>query len=227
MTIAASRSLSPNLISSTLIVSFSLMIGTASHSNRAVQRVPHVQVAGPAVEVLVGQQELGGVPAVPAEAFVVGADQVRLADGGGGLELAEVVGPPRQAELADPRADRPRADQGDLPAGGHDRADLLGQVVDPGRVERPVGAGQDARPDLDDPGPRRQDDSSRTRSRTIAMRGSSTLGGPSRREPPASRFAVNGSSRPSDGRSDATCLSHVRSCSRDVTIAAGRTSVES
>ena len=32
---AASRSLSPNLISSTLIVSFSLMIGTASASNNA------------------------------------------------------------------------------------------------------------------------------------------------------------------------------------------------
>ena len=32
---AARRSLSPNLISSTLIVSFSLMIGTASHSNSA------------------------------------------------------------------------------------------------------------------------------------------------------------------------------------------------
>ena len=60
------------------------------------ERVPHVQVAGPAVEVLVGQQELGGVPAVPAEALVVGADQVRLADRGGGLELAEVVGPARR-----------------------------------------------------------------------------------------------------------------------------------
>ena len=32
---AASWSLSPSLISSTLIVSFSLMIGTASHSNKA------------------------------------------------------------------------------------------------------------------------------------------------------------------------------------------------
>ena len=85
---AASRSLSPNLISSTLIVSFSLMIGTASHSNRACKRVPHVEVAGPAVEVLVGEQELGGVAAVPAQALVVGPDQVRLADRGGRLELA-------------------------------------------------------------------------------------------------------------------------------------------
>ena len=35
VTIAASWSLSPSLISSTLMVSFSLMIGTASHSNSA------------------------------------------------------------------------------------------------------------------------------------------------------------------------------------------------
>ena len=45
------------------------------------------------------------MPAVAAQALVVGADQVGLADGGGGLELAEVVGPALEPELADPRAD--------------------------------------------------------------------------------------------------------------------------
>ena len=60
---------------------------------QGVQRVPHVEVAGPAVEVFMGQQELGGVAAMPAQALVVGADQVRLADGGGGLKLGQVVGP--------------------------------------------------------------------------------------------------------------------------------------
>ena len=73
-----------------------------------------------------------------AEAFVVGADQVSLADGGGRLELGQVVGPAFPAELAHPRADRARADQRHLAAAVHHRADLLGQVVDPGRVERPV-----------------------------------------------------------------------------------------
>ena len=58
MTIAASWSLSPNLISATLIVSFSLMIGTASYSKSAAA-CSHVEVAGAAVEVLVGQQKLG------------------------------------------------------------------------------------------------------------------------------------------------------------------------
>ena len=155
---AARRSLSPNLISSTLMVSFSLMIGTAFVFEQGVQRVPHVQVAGPAVEVLVREQELGGVAAVPAQALVVGPDQVRLADRGGGLELRQVVGPSLQAELADPRADGARADQGDLAARVHHGADLLGQVVDSGRVERPSATGQDAGPDLDDPDSRGEDD---------------------------------------------------------------------
>ena len=55
-------------------------------------RVPHVEVAGAAVEVLVREQELGGVPAVAAEPLVIRPDQVGLADGGGGLDLPEVVG---------------------------------------------------------------------------------------------------------------------------------------
>ena len=120
------------------------------------QRVPHVQVAGPAVEVLVGEQKLGGVAAVAAEALVVGPDQVRLADGGGGLELRQVVGPALQPELADPRADGTRADQGHLAARVHHRADLLGQVVDSRRVEPAIGAGQDVGADLDDPDSRRR-----------------------------------------------------------------------
>ena len=98
------------------------------------------------------------MPAVPAQALVVGPDQVRLADRGGGLELPQVVGPALQAELADPGADGTRADQGHLPARVHHRADLLGQVVDSGRVERAVGAGQDARADLDDPDARGEHD---------------------------------------------------------------------
>ncbi len=105
---------------------------------QGVQRIPHVEVAGPAVEVFVRQQELGRVAAMPAQAFVVGTDQVGLADRGGGLELWQVVGPAFPAELAHPRADRAGADQRHLAPAVHHRADLLGQVVDAGRIERPV-----------------------------------------------------------------------------------------
>ena len=121
------------------------------------QGIPHVEVAGPAVEILVSEQELGGVAAVAAEAFVVGPDQVGLANCGGGLELPEVVGPLAQSELANPRAHGPRADQCDPPARVGDEADLLGEVADPGGVEPAVGAGQYAGADLDDPGLCRKD----------------------------------------------------------------------
>ena len=94
--------------------------------------------------------------AVAAEALVVGADQVRLADGGRRLELRQVIGPTPPAELAHPRADGTRADQGHLCRPVDHSADLLGQVADPVRVERAVGAGQDARADLDDPGAGRE-----------------------------------------------------------------------
>ena len=93
-----------------------------------------------------------------AQALVVGADQVGLADGRGGLELAAGCRAGVPAELAHARPDRSRADQGDLAPAVHHGADLLGQVVDSCRVERPVGTGQHAGPDLDDPGLGRQDD---------------------------------------------------------------------
>ena len=63
---AASRSLSPNVVcsSSTLTVSFSLMIGTAPNSKQRQDRVAGVEVARAMVEVVGGQQDLGGVAAV-------------------------------------------------------------------------------------------------------------------------------------------------------------------
>ena len=107
VTMAASRSLSPNLISSTLIVSFSLMIGTASALEQRVQRVTHVEVARPAVKILVGQEQLGGVPSVSAQAVVVGADQVGLANRGGGLELRQIIRPALPSKLSHPAPTAP------------------------------------------------------------------------------------------------------------------------
>jgi hypothetical protein len=52
------------------------------------------------------EEQLSSVAAMSAQALVVSPDQVRLADGGGGLELAQVVGPAFPAELAHARSDR-------------------------------------------------------------------------------------------------------------------------
>ena len=148
---------------------------------QCVQRVPHVEITGPAVEVFVGEEQLSRVAAMPAQAFVIGTDQVGLADGGGRLKLGQVIRPPFPAELAHARADRSRADERHLAAAVHHRADLLGQMVDAGRIERPVRTGQHAGPDLDDPGLGRQDDVvAHQVSRAGAMRSASSPAAASR-----------------------------------------------
>ena len=98
-----------------------------------------------------GQEDLGGVPAVAAEELVVGTDQVGLADGGGGLERGEVAGPPLEVQEPDPGADGPRTHERHPTAPGGEGGELLGQVPEPVEVERAVRGGQNSGPDLDDP----------------------------------------------------------------------------
>ena len=118
---------------------------------QGVQRVPHVEIAWAAVEVLMREQELGGVAAMMTQALIVSADQVRLADRGGRLELPQVVGSSLEVKLADPGPDGTRADQRNLAARVHHGADLLGKMVDAGGIERPFTSGQDAGAHLHDP----------------------------------------------------------------------------
>ena len=49
------------------------------------QRVPHIEIPRPVLEVVRGQQQLRGVIAVRAKSFVVNVDQVCLSCRGGGL----------------------------------------------------------------------------------------------------------------------------------------------
>ena len=104
------------------------------------------------------QQQLSRMAAMPAQPFVIGADQVGLPDGGRGLKLAKVVWPALPAKLAHPGPDRPRAHQRHFSALVHHQADLFGQVVDSGRVEGPVRPGQNARTHFHDQRLRRQHD---------------------------------------------------------------------
>jgi hypothetical protein len=105
------------------------------------------------VEVLVSQEELRRVSTVAAEAFVVSANQVGLADRGGGLELGEIIGASAESELADSGSDGTRAHQGDATTGGDDYRDLLREVVDSIGVEPTVVSREHARADLDHPSP--------------------------------------------------------------------------
>ena len=98
------------------------------------------------------QQKLRGVTSVAAKSLVVGPDQEGLTHGGGGLELAKVIGAAGQSKLANAGTDRPGTDQGDTATGRGHGADLLGEVPDPVGVEGAVRSGQDAGADLHHPG---------------------------------------------------------------------------
>ena len=148
-TIAARWSLSPNLISATETVSFSLMTGRQPYSNRVRIVLPGVQVADPAVEVAGGEQDLGGVDAVRGQALLVRLHEGRLADGGAGLQVRQVGRPPAQPEPADPRPDRPGANQGHPPAAGPESGELVGQGLDAAAVQGPGRVGQHVGADLD------------------------------------------------------------------------------
>ena len=78
-----------------------------------------------------GEEKLSGVTSVATEAVVVSADEVGLADGGGGLDLAQVIGAFRKSQPADARSDGSRADEGDLATGGGHGRDFLGEMVNP------------------------------------------------------------------------------------------------
>ena len=120
--------------------------------------VADIEVARAAVEVAGGEQELRRGDAVAGEAVFPGAHEEGLADGGAGLQLPQVGGAFAQAEPADAGADGPGTDQGDLPAGGAEAVDLVGQGLHLRRFERAVGAGQHVGADLHDHGVRQGDD---------------------------------------------------------------------
>src|SRR5262245_9015650 len=74
------------------------------------------------------------------------------------LELSQVLRAPFPPELAHPGADGTRADKGHLAPGVDQDAELLGQMIDPGRIECAVRTRQHTRTDLDYPRLGRQHD---------------------------------------------------------------------
>ena len=103
VTSAARMSLSPKLIftiSSVLIVSFSLMIGTRAQLVDGVDRVAEVQEARAVVDVLAREQDLGDGQLVRLERLRPGVHQPPLPHRGDGLELGEIGRPLGQIQLA-------------------------------------------------------------------------------------------------------------------------------
>ena len=121
-------------------------------------RVADVQVAGAAVEVAGGEEDLRRVDAVRGEALLVELHERRLADRRARLELRQVGGALAEPELADAGADGPAGDEHAPPAGGADAVELLGERPDAVGVEPPGGVGEDVGADLDDDRVRPRDD---------------------------------------------------------------------
>ena len=86
-----------------------------------------VEVAGAVVEVAGGEEDLGGVRAVLAEAFLVGPHEKALADGGASLQVPQVGRPAAEVQVANARPNGPGADQRNLSPTLADTLHLIGQ----------------------------------------------------------------------------------------------------
>ena len=100
-------SLSPNLISLTATVSFSLTTGSIPGCEQGLQRVPGIEIAFPVVHVVPGQKDLRRVPSVPREESLVEGHEEVLTDGGTGLQLRDGLGRTGQTHDRSPGRHRP------------------------------------------------------------------------------------------------------------------------
>ena len=82
-----------------------------AQAEQRAQRRARVEVALPVGHVGVGEQHLGAVQAVAAEAALVALREAHLADRGGGLQLVHGVRAPRPAKALHALGDRPARDQ--------------------------------------------------------------------------------------------------------------------
>ena len=156
-TSAASRSLSPNRISSSATASFSLTTGTTPSSSRRDEGLAGVEVLAPVHEVERSQQHLAGHEAVTLEGVAPHLHQPVLADGRHRLEGGRVRrdAARRGPAQLQPAAMAPEVTTTTRPARGPDLGHLAGQLVDGVRVHPPRPGGDRRGADLDHHGPGR------------------------------------------------------------------------
>ena len=137
-TSAASRSLSPNRISSVATVSFSLTIGHDAELEQPVEGALGVRVVRAPRHVVGGEQHLADGEPVGTERPLVGRDEGSLTHAGRCLLGREVTGPAGQPERADAGGDGTGRDEHDLLAGEAPRREDVDELDQPGLVERPA-----------------------------------------------------------------------------------------
>src|SRR5574343_1019006 len=114
------------------------------------QRRAGVQVALAVGQVVVGEQDLGGVQAVLVEGGLVGFDQSGLPDGGGGLLFMNGFRAAAPAQALDAAGDGPGGNQYDFLALLAEGGDLPGPVADRSEVQAATVVGDERRADFDD-----------------------------------------------------------------------------
>ena len=126
---AASASLSPKVISSVAVESFSLTTGTTPQRSSVSSVRAGVQVAVAAVDVAAVSSTWAAAQAVARRApRSQRAQEQRLADGGCRLQLGQPARPPLASERAQAQRDRAGADQHDRRAGADQRGHVGGDL---------------------------------------------------------------------------------------------------
>ena len=129
-TCAARKSLSPKVISSVAVVSFSFTTGTTRQASRRRERLTGVQIVGAQLEVRGGEQDLGGPHVAFRQPLLVGPEEAPLADRRGRLQLVDRGGPGRQLQHPHAAGDRARGDHDDVLAADVQLGDLRADAVE-------------------------------------------------------------------------------------------------
>ena len=125
--------------------------GDCAMREQGVDRAPGIEIAAALLGVAEREQDLGGLHAALAEDVLVGVRERDLADGGRGLALLQFQRATGQAE--DMTADRNGTGRDDdhFLAGAMHRGDVVGERIEPRRLELAgVEIDQQGRADLDD-----------------------------------------------------------------------------
>ena len=105
--------MSPKVISSVAVASFSFTTGTAPEPEQRVEGVADVDVGLPVADVRGREQDLRRLNADTPERTLPGLLELRLADGRGSLELTHRRRPPREPEPGHAERDRTGGDDAD------------------------------------------------------------------------------------------------------------------
>ena len=114
------------------------------------QRRAGVQVALAIGQVVVGEQDLGGVQAVLVEGSLVGFDQSGLPDGGGSLLFVDRLRAAAPAQTLDATGNGAGGNEDHLLALLSEGGDLARPIADGGEVESGTVIGDERRADFDD-----------------------------------------------------------------------------